>query len=186
MFRNSFLRVFFYLRKLGLMPRVAIVLLFLGCIDPVAPEYEYVDGLMIIEGLASSEPGTSYVNINRTSSEFGIYRNIFELGAQVRFINLESGEEVILQEQLDTYVPPEDFVVVPGETWELNILLADGRRYRSLPETVLQPVPIVDIKATYEKELLFREDSQKFVPGHSVSVSFNDTPNDKNYYFTAV
>ena len=183
MFRNNLLRISSYLGNSCLLRMVVFAPIFLGCIDPVAPEYEFVDGVMIIEGLASSQPGTSYVNINRTSSEFGIYRNIFEQGAEVNFTNLETGEEVALQEQLDTYVPPDDFVVVPGETWELNILLANGRRYRSLSEKVLSPVPIVDIKATYEKELLFREDSQKFVPGHSVSVSFNDSPNDKNYYF---
>ncbi|CAN0576192.1 unnamed protein product [Ectocarpus sp. 12 AP-2014] len=71
-------------------------LLYLGCIDPVAPEFQFVDELLIIEGQASSTPGASSVVINRTSSEFGIYRNIFPPDAQVTFENLDSGEVVNL------------------------------------------------------------------------------------------
>lgn len=154
-----------------------------GCIDPIAPEYDFVDDLIVIEGLASSTPGTSYVNINKTSSEFGIYRNIFQEGAEVTFTNLNTGETIILQEQIQTYVPPLDFAVATGESWELNVRLANGTQYRSLPETVLAPVPILDISATFESELQFREASKRFVPGHSVSISFDDPAQDKNYYF---
>ena len=103
------------------------------CIDPVSPEYEIIDGLMVIEGQASSTPGTSFVNIGRTSFEFGAYRTIFQEGAEVLFRNLESGQNIVLIEQIDTYVPPGDFVVSTGETWELSIVLADGSTYRSLP-----------------------------------------------------
>jgi len=157
-------------------------LLYLGCIDPVTPEFEFVDELLIIEGLASSTPGSSSVVINRTSSEFGIYRNLFQEGAQVTFENVDSGQIVNLEEQTDVYVPPRDFVVTKESTWQLNVLLADGTEYQSLPEKVIAPVSISDISATYEKELLFREDSGKFIPGHSIAVSFNEPAENKNYY----
>jgi len=158
-------------------------LLYLGCIDPVAPEFQFVDELLIIEGQASSTPGASSVVINRTSSEFGIYRNIFQPDAQVTFENLDSGEVVNLEEQIDVYVPPRDFVVSPGSTWQLNVLLSNGNRYRSLPEKVLASVPISDISATYEKELFFREGLGKFIAGHSLSINLEDAVNEKNYYF---
>ncbi|TLP77570.1 DUF4249 domain-containing protein [Maribacter sp. ACAM166] len=154
----------------------------LGCIDPVAPEFQFEDDLTIIEGQASSTVGSSFINIQRTSNEFGIYRNIFQEGAIVTFDNLDSGESVTLREQIDTYVTPDDFAVATGETWELNVTLTDGSTYKSLPETVIAPVPFDDISATFEKELFFREDSGKFVPGHSIAVSFNEPVADKNYY----
>ncbi|PIB38980.1 DUF4249 domain-containing protein [Maribacter sp. 4G9] len=158
-------------------------LLFFSCIDPVAPEYDFVDGLIVIEGLASSSAGTSYVTINRTSSEFGLIKNIFQEGATVSFNNLNTGDIVPLQEQADIYVPPLDFAVTTGQSWEINVTLADGTSYRSFPETVLAPVPISDISATFESELQFREASESFVPGHSLSVSFTDPLDEKNYYF---
>jgi len=153
------------------------------CIDPIRPEYNFFDGLIIIEGQASSTRGTSFITINQTTSEFGIYRNIFQEGATVLLKNVDTGETVVLQELPNTYVPPDDFVVSVGESWELDITLMDGRKYRSLPEKVIEPVPISDISVTYEKELKFRDDSGKFVPGHSIAVSFDDPAVDKNYYF---
>jgi hypothetical protein len=153
-----------------------------SCIDPVPPEFQFIDELIIIEGFASSTPGASSVIINRTSSEFGIYRNLFQEGAQVTFENIDSGEVVNLKEQIAVYVPPIDFVVTPGTTWQLNLVLSDGTRYKSFPEKVIAPVPISDISATFDKELLFREDSRKFVPGHSIAVSFDEPGEDKNYY----
>lgn len=158
-------------------------LLFFGCIDPIAPEYNFVDGLIVIESLASSTAGASYVNVNKTSSEFGVFRNVFQEGAVVTFNNLDTGEIVVLQEQVETYVPPPDFAVTTGESWELNVTLADGEQYRSLAEKVVAPVPILDIKATFDEELLFRDASKKFVAGHSISISFDDPAQDNNYYF---
>ncbi len=155
----------------------------LSCIDPVAPEFQFVDDLTIIEGQASSTVGSSFINIQRTSNEFGIYRNIFQEGAIVTFDNLDSGESVTLREQTDNYVAPDDFVVNTGETWELNVTLTDGSTYKSFPETVIAPVPISELAVTYDKELSFREDSGKFVPGHSIAVSFDEPAGIKNYYF---
>jgi hypothetical protein len=123
------------------------------------------------------------VVINRTSSEFGIYRNIFEQGAQVRFENLDSGQIVNLEERIDVYVPPNDFIVEPESIWQLNVILANGTSYQSLPEKVIASVPISEISATFETELFFRDNSGKFAPGHSLEVSLNDPVSDKNYYF---
>lgn len=158
------------------------LLLSVSCIDPVPPEFQFIDELIIIEGFASSAPSASSVVINRTSAEFGIYRNLFQEGAQVTFENLDSGEIVDLQEQSDVYVPPTDFLVTPGSTWQLNVVLSDGTRYQSPPEKVIPSVLISDISATFEKDLLFREDSGKFVPGHAIAVSFDEPAEDKNYY----
>jgi len=158
-------------------------LLLITCIDPIQPEYKFFDGLIIIEGQASSTMGTSFITINQTTSEFGIYRNIFQEGATVLFRNLDTGEMVVLEEQPDIYVPPDDFAVSAGESWELDITLTDGRKYRSLPEKVIEPVPISNIEATYQNELLFRDASGEFVPGHLITVDLEDPEEDKNYYF---
>lgn len=177
------MRISIVIKQLNITLLVLSTFLYQSCINPIAPEYNFVDDQLVIEGFASSAPGTSFVNVNQTNSEFGIYRNIFQEGAIVTFNNLDTGESIILQEKTDTYVPPEDFAVVVGSSWVLNITLVDGRKYKSLPETVIEPIAISEIQTNYEKELIFREDSGKFVPGHSLLVSFEDPPNKKNYYF---
>ncbi len=163
---------------------LTLSLFYLGCIDPITPEFEFQEGLVFVEGFASTSEGASFVILSASSVEFGVYVVNFVEGARVSFINSNTKEEVTLTEQTGAYVPPPDFTVAPGETWELDISLMDGTRFRSRPELVLQPVAISNLEVEYDPDLAFREVSGgKFIPGHEVFVSFDDPPNQQNYYY---
>ncbi len=155
----------------------------LSCIDPVEPEFEIREGLVFIEGIASTTPGATFVSVRISAIEFTVSVVNFIAGARVTMSNTVTGDEIVLMELRDAYVPPPDFAVAPGETWELDILLADGTHYRSLPETVLKAVEMDAIKATYDPRLFFRDDSGDFVPGHAVYIDYKDPAEDKNYYY---
>lgn len=155
----------------------------ISCIDPVTPEFDYFDEQVYVDGFASTAPGASYVTIGKSNTDFGLFRSIFEEGARVSFKNSSTNEVVELMEQDDVYVPPTDFAVSVGDSWELNIVLADGRKLKSEPETVIAPVEISDVLTIYDPKLKYSDAFGKFVPGHSVSVSFDDPANEDNYYF---
>ncbi|PCJ97964.1 MAG: hypothetical protein COA50_03265 [Flavobacteriaceae bacterium] len=161
------------------------LLLFLcnGCIDPVSPEFEFKEGLIFVEGFVSTSQGASFVAITESALEFGVYVTNFMEGASVAFINSTSGEVVPLMEQGESYVPPANFIASIGDTWEVEIILPNGTQYRSEPETIDAPVAIKGIEARYNPELLFREASGKYTPGHQVLVSFDDPSNRENYYY---
>ncbi len=157
---------------------------FSSCIDPVAPEFEFKEGLVFVESVATTVPKASFVTIKRSTIEFGVYVVQFVEGAQVNFQNTNTGELVGLTETRNSYLPPDDFVVRPGEQWKLNIQLANGKRIESSPEQVLEPVPITNIEVRYDPELVFRDNlGGKFVPGHEVSIDFEDPANEDNYYY---
>jgi len=159
-------------------------LLLTACIDPVAPEFELREGLVFVDGIASTAPGASFVSIDISAYEFGFYVINFVEGATVSFRNSNTGDIIHLIEQLDAYVPPADFAAQPGETWELEIVLPDGTNYRSEPEIVLYPVEISNIRAIYDPELQFRESENSFIPGHRISIGFTDpVGTDNNYYW---
>lgn len=158
------------------------MMLLLSCTDPVEPEYSYREGLVYIDAQVSTSAGTSYVKVYESNTDFRLYRNIFQTGATVVFRNTDTNETVALSEEEYTYVPPMDFEAAVGETWQLEITLADGRAYTSQPETVSAPVPFQEINAEYQKELLYREDVEEFVPGHSITISFNEPGATANYY----
>ncbi|NJB70980.1 hypothetical protein GGR42_001442 [Saonia flava] len=159
------------------------IFLLAGCSDPVAPEFEYIDGLVYIEGLASTITGLSKVTITTSDTEFGIRKNTLIDDAQVSFRNVDTAEQVDLVLDTDTYIPPNDFVVLEGETWEMQVLLSDGRQFQSTPEKVTVPVDILEINATYDTELFFSEAFESFIPGHSVLISFEDPSEMENYYY---
>ncbi|KQC30036.1 hypothetical protein AAY42_09220 [Flagellimonas eckloniae] len=160
----------------------------MGCTEPIRPEFDFKSGMVLVEGFVSTAPNGSFVKIN-TVNEFNIgtnsYENVFIGGAEVSFINTDTGDVVALIEdtEADIYIPPVDFVAIAGQTWELDILLDDGRQYKSLPETIMESVPISAIGVTYKPELSFNVELDDFAPGHSILVDFEDPPNVENYYY---
>lgn len=162
---------------------VVFPIVFVTCVDPVEPEFEFRDGIVFVEGFVSTNVGASFVSISESVTDFGVYKTTAVTGATVSFKNTNTGEIVLLTENIGSYVPPANFEAAVGETWELDIIMSDGAEYVSTPETILEPVVLSDINVSYNPELLFREASGKFVPGHSVSVSFDDPGDQENYYY---
>jgi len=154
-----------------------------SCIDPVDPDFEYREGLVFIEGFASTAEGATSVTISTSAIEFGVYVVNFIGGAQVTLVEQATMREVAFMELEDSYAPPSGFVVKSGESWLLDIRLQDGTHYRSTYEPVSDPVPITNIRAEYKPRLFYREASEKFVPGHEIIIDFNDPGEVDNYYY---
>ena len=154
---------------------------FFGCIDPVTPEYNFFDNLILINGIASSIEGSSYVTVNESNVEYGAYKTKFLPGCIVKIIN---GDRVIdLIETFDAYFVPKDFKIGEGETWELKVELPDGTKYRSSPETMREKVAVSDINSDYDLELYFDESLNRYVPGHRILISFEEPGDKENFYY---
>lgn len=186
----TFLSMCEFLKPVEFIPlcnrRYTLVYLFILCIsctEPVQPEFQFEEDLIFIDAIASTAPGASSVIINRSVIEFGVYGVQFVTGATVRFVNANNGLEVVLNEAGESYIPPADFSIGSGEEWKLNVSLPNGNVYESTPELVLQSVPINDIKVEYDPEITFLESEGELVPGHGISVSFDDPANEENYYY---
>lgn len=155
----------------------------IGCIDPAKPEYNFIDDLVYIDAIASTVIGASYVTISKSEMTSISSRNVFVEGANVTFVNSITKEEITLNQEEGIYVPPANFVVNVSETWELMITMPNGEIYKSTAEKVLNSVPITDLKANYKPELSYNDEVERYVPGHVISVDFNDPPNEDNYYY---
>lgn len=159
-----------------------ILFLLAGCITPEEPKYEYKEGLIYIDAFASTNAGTSYVNLSKSTLQLEAFINEFISGATVQFRNTDTDQFVTLIETNDIYLPPDDFVVAAGETWSLEIELEDGTQYHSQSEIVLPSTTGSNIKATYNPEIQYNTDLNKFVAGHSISTDVTDPQNEKNFY----
>lgn len=175
-----------YIRVISAFKTVVVFflsVLFFSCIDPVMPEFEYKEGLVYVDALITDIEEASYVRLLESVSEFGVNKNVFVDNAQVSFINAKSGIVVDLVENEDTYIPPPDFAAKIGEQWELRVLLPNGKEYRSEPETLSGPVEMGELEIRYDPELSFQDSYNTVVPGHSISVSFDDPVEEENYYY---
>ncbi|WP_428741918.1 DUF4249 domain-containing protein [Tenacibaculum sp.] len=155
----------------------------LTCTNPVAPQYKFVEGMIYIDGFIGTTEGSSYVNITE-SNVAGYYRNIFVSGSNVSFINAMSGERIVFYEENFQYIPEDyNFKGEVGEKWYLEANLPNGKKYLSEIETIHPSVPIKDISVKYDKQLEFIEDYDNYVPGHQVSITFDDPADQTNYYY---
>ena len=64
------------------------------CIDPLEPIFDFQSDIVIINGLASTTPGSTSVKVEKTKIEFGDYVSEFISGCRVRLINSLTKEEV--------------------------------------------------------------------------------------------
>lgn len=86
-------------------------------------------------------------------------------------------------EGFDRYYVPNDFKVNKEETWELNIILPNGKEYKSSPETLIDEVSISEIESQYDLELFYDEPEKRFAPGHRILISFQEPADQENFYY---
>ncbi|MBT5693408.1 MAG: hypothetical protein HOI60_00815, partial [Flavobacteriaceae bacterium] len=93
--KSSEKRVAFH-NKITFIRLLLLGVLMHSCIDPVPPEFDYEDGLVIIDAIASTVPGTTYATVKKTVLEFGIYKTEFMEGCKVSLKNSVTNEEISL------------------------------------------------------------------------------------------
>ncbi len=148
------------------------------CINPVTPEFDIIENLVIIDGIASSIPGASYVSLS-TSGNINTPIN----DATVWFINSNTEDIVNLTLIDGVYVPPVDFVTQIGDSWQMKAILPNGKHYESTSETVLKPIPINNASVSYNRELYYNNSLERFIPGHSIVADIDDPVGEDNFYY---
>ena len=159
-----------------------LLLLLATCITPEEPKYEYKDGLVYVDAFASTTPGTSYVVLSKSNLDFDIYRNEFISGANITLSNDQNGTVVNFLEENGIYLPPVDFVVSEGETWQLQIELSNGSKYLSKTETIIAASEFSNLKVNYDPELVFDSNLERFLPGHTVLVDITEPLEERSFY----
>ena len=154
-----------------------------SCIDPVPPEFDYRSDLTIIDAVASTIPGTTYANIKKTVFEYGRYSSRFISGCNVTLINSDTKEEVSFVETQSSYLVSQDFKLTPGSRWEMEVLLPNGKRYRSQAELVPNEVGLDKISERFTRELVFDEAIGKYIAGHEISIDFQEPEEEQNFYY---
>ena len=122
--------------------------------------------------MASTIPGTTYVNVKKTIFEYGRYSSRFVSGCNVKLINTDTQEEVYFVEAESNYLVSRDFKLTPGSRREMEVLLQNGKRYRSESELVPNEVPVDKINERFTDELIYDEALGKYIAGHELSIDF--------------
>ena len=154
------------------------------CIDPVAPDYNYLSGFVFIEGEVTDKPGETAVRISESVLSFGQYSFSPISGASVRVIET-GGPELTLAEtpaESGTYKAPSGFAGQTGNEYRLEIVFPDGRQYLSTPEMLPKAVELDTIIPDFDPEYEYNDKKKEFHGAHRIRGEWQDPPGEKNYY----
>lgn len=121
------------------------ILIVVSCIDPINLKIEGGDGVLVVDGLITNQPGPYVVKLSRSisynSSEVLRVYSVPEPGAQVK-ISDNHGNVEVLEETAPGSYRTKTIQGIVGNSYTLSIVTSTGSKYTSLEETLL-PVPQV-------------------------------------------
>ena len=157
-------------------------LLFYTCIDPIPPEFDFKEDILIINAIASTVPGTTNVTVEKTFFEYGLYKTKAVLGCQIALINSETLERFPFVEVNGLYIIDDAFKITPGSKWEIEVTLPDGTSYKSTSERTPNTVSIDAISSQFNPEMIYDEGYSDYISGDEVKIDFQDPPEERNFY----
>lgn len=160
-------------------------LFFLSLISCISPyEFESIDfeRNLVIDASLTTETTAHFVQLSYTF-EIDTSKNDPASNAAVAFIDGSGRRTALREAEPGYYLTDSTFFGIPGETYTLEVVLADGTEYRSTEEVM--PVPAV-IDSIYGRYLTLPTDTdvtdmtgvQIFLDSHS------DDPKSQNFRYT--
>ncbi len=159
-----------------------ILFMFTSCIDRFQPEVDKYEGLLVVDGGISNQPGPYTIKLNRS---IGVY------DYDVNYEPIQNAQVSILEENGSTYALSEvEYGVyqtdssalrgIPGKSYSLHIQLPNGEEYETPFEEMLEPTPITEIDEVIEYHYSIDEEAQ--IPGFQFYISAPEGAYEENYY----
>ncbi len=165
---------------------VAILLLLqYACINPVEDFTQVAyKRFLTVEAVLTNQVGPYKVKIYQSADKIsGASAYVPETLAKV-YLTTATGSTIQLAESATaagTYLTPDAFVGVVGETYTLHIVLSNGKEYESLPEKMKKAPAIDNLITQFEvNEAYYKGDVRR--AGFNVYVDFQDDAQAGDYY----
>lgn len=169
------------------MRRLIFFLLFLpmACIDPYVVEVEQGEQLLTVEGTITTAPGPHVVKLTRSDTYGSVFQGLVRPVRQATVIVRDDlGNVTFLREnseQPGDYLTPAGFSAQVGSSYTLQIQLATGEVYTSLPERV-ETVPEIQ-NLDYQVVRIPVEGEINDRSGVQLLAEVNDPSDQNNFYF---
>jgi len=157
-----------------------LLLLLNNCITPYEPDNRVIERQLVVSGSIDDGPGPHYISVNYTPGFSNVKQKsyLYPSNAKV-FLQDDAGyEEELIAMTYGTYKTADDTRGVPGRSYHVTIVLADGTRYESHPELLTQ-APAIDTLFAEFKPLPSTDVPGKF----AIYLETTDAPETKNYYW---
>ena len=166
------------------MKKVAswVLLIVLGCIDPIDLQIDSEAGQLVVEGLITNEPGPHFVRLTRAQG-FSDSREAPGISSASVVVVDDLGNRLIFNESSPgLYLSDSSLVGVVGRTYTMEITL-EGQTYRSQPETLEDAPPINRLYYEFENRTVVNENNIEVdADGFSVLVDTQASSNQSTRF----
>lgn len=150
-----------------------------GCLEKFEPTSVSPNNVLVVEGQLSDLDEPNVVKLSRTRG-FGMDDVVSEQGATVKVLENGVTEYMFEEAQPGVYVnPATDLRGQTGSTYTLDIVLANGARYKSEP-VVFKPTPPIE-EVYYESERRLTDD-RTVLSGIAIFLDTYDPSGSADYY----
>ncbi|GJM32791.1 MAG: hypothetical protein DHS20C18_17920 [Saprospiraceae bacterium] len=161
---------------------LSILCLLSSCVERFYPEVDKYDGLLVVEGKITNEPGPYTIRLNRSIGVYDFQKDYLpEINASVHILD-DLGNSFQLSEiEAGVYQNlASGLQGIPGRSYKLIIDLENGETYETPFEKMKEPTSIESVDARIEYKYFLDEDAE--IPGYQFYISGGPAPNEKNYY----
>ncbi len=160
----------------------SVLFIFTSCIDRFQPEVDKYDGVLVVDGGITNEPGPYTVKLNRSIGVYDFDVNYEAISNAQVSISEENGPTYALAEvEQGVYqTDSSELRGVPGKSYRLQIVLADGTEYETPYEEMREPTAIGLVDAQIEYQYSLDEDAE--IPGYQFYVTSPEGNYEENYY----
>ena len=154
-----------------------------SCVDELDVSTDTALRTLVVEGFISTERAAHEIRLS-TSAKYGSVFEDFPKKVENALVRIRDnrGRQVFLTERAPgTYRTPNDFKAEVGNSYTLLVTLLDGRRFASLPQTVLPAPPIDTLLLIYKA--IPTSDPVVFRHGVEVYARWNDPIAEQNFYW---
>ncbi|WP_187696518.1 DUF4249 family protein [Xanthovirga aplysinae] len=155
------------------------------CISPMELSPEEPTSYLVVNGGITNLPGPHIIELSRPLQyDDGIVSKSYKLSAKIHLED-DLGNRILLEPyKTNYYATPKDFRGKIGRTYTLNIKLADGRKYSSLPQKLEPSMDLLRIKVDHFAKKEMFSDNGFFVDqeGKKFSLKLGEETSSNNYY----
>jgi len=161
---------------------IFILILLIGCIDPIAVDIQQEKKILVVEGYISTGPGPHRINLSKSAKFGDIFTGVIrpEEGADVWVRDNEGKVTLLSESNPGVYETPVGWKAILGNSYTLNVVTNVGVRYTSLAEKVIPVAPIDSLILNFKK--FPSTDPNDFVSGVEVFARFKDPPETRDFY----
>ena len=160
-----------------------MLLLFYSCIDPINVQLENAPERLVMDGFISNLPGPYRVSLSKSFSESTAIDT--RISGATKVINDSEGfqEELVEEEQGVYYTIAMGIQGIICRSYWLNITTSSGIQYKTIPETILNPVPIKEFYwENVTKEIIRTTGSTGVEEGVEFYLDVDNPAENRNYF----